>query len=452
MDENPLPGEGEEDKKPESDEAEEELSIIVVFRCEPQEATVVVFGSEGLIGTVVGGTMLLSPGQYTYDATCDGCYPLEGVSFTVSVPGTAAKGTHLEQTVAVELCPFDEGGFFEDEGEPLTLRSEPPEPLIVLPVEPGPNRRTPKVFLQGDSRWAASPYGYLNGNSPGTIAASGCGILALTNAIYYLNGFFVDPSFAADYAAGAGFHVTGGTKWDFYRGFAQTYGTSFGVQYAGEVTSYTELKNMLLRDCVAICSVPGHIMTIVDYDETLGRFLLLDSAPDDLRATGAGYVWASEQELCAMPSRVYDYDGLYPRFVLLRAVGVLDVNGLLDGEESDSLGEYGTFDVWIDGEKVANDQSDYRAVLPRASSYRIDDIRAKGAHRCYGVQEGALQGSISCGTAAEVVLGFGTRDYVTEPEPELSNTPPAGGSRPSVCAHWAGGVIGPALTLPLPKA
>ena len=326
----------------------------------------------------------------------------------------------------------------------LPLRSTPPEPLVVLPVEPDPDRRTPTVFLQGDARWAASPYGYLSDSAASTIAASGCGILALTNAVYYLNGIFIEPSFAAEYAAGAGFHVAGGTKWDFYRGFAQTYGEACGVEYAGEVTSYAELKNMLLRDCVAICSVPGHIMALVDYDEALGRFLLLDSAPDDLRATGAGYVWISEQELSAMPSRVYDYSGLLPRFVLLRAVGVLDVSGLLDGVASDTLEDYGTFDVWIDGDKVANDQADYRAVLRRGASYRIDDVRAKGAHRWYGVQEGALEGSIRSGTEAQLVLSFGTRDYVSERSAGRFRPLLCESSPPAVCAHWAGGVIGPA--------
>ena len=332
-------------------ESEEAQSVLVRFCCDPPEADVAVYDGNGFIGTVTGGVMLLAPGRYAYDASCDGYYSHDRVSFTVYEPDPS-DGAQPEQSVTVELIPEDEGGFFE-EGESLPLRTAPPEALVVLPVEPSADRRTPTVFLQGDARWAASPYGYLSDRAAGTIASSGCGILALTNAVYYLNGIFIEPSFAAEYAAGAGFHVAGGTKWDFYRGFAQTYGEACGVEYAGEVTSYAELKNMLLRDCVAICSVPGHIMALVDYDEALGRFLLLDSAPDDLRATGAGYVWISEQELSAMPSRIYDYSGLYPRFVLLRAVGVLDVSGLLDGVDSDTLEDYGTFDVWIDGDKVA---------------------------------------------------------------------------------------------------
>ena len=424
-------------------------NVLVSFRCDPPEADVAVYDGNSFLGSVTGGVMLLVPGEYTYDASCDGYFSLDRVSFTVYEPGPA-DGAQPEQTVTVELFPEDEGGFFE-EGEPLPLRTAPPEALVVLPVEPSADRRTPTVFLQGDARWAASPYGYLSDSSAGTIAASGCGILALTNAVYYLNGIFIEPSFAAEYAAGAGFHVAGGTKWDFYRGFAQTYGAACGVEYAGEVTSYAELKNMLLRDCVAICSVPGHIMALVDYDEALGRFLLLDSAPDDLRATGAGYVWISEQELSAMPSRVYDYNGLLPRFVLLRAVGILRVRGLLDGVDSDTLEDYGTFDVWIDGDKVANDQVDYRAVLRRGASYRIDDVRAKGAHRWYGVQEGALEGSIRSGTEAQIVLSFGTRDYVSESAADDTAPLVSESSPPAVCARWAGGVIGPTLSLPLPK-
>ena len=450
----PAEEQAAEEKKPaeqqEDAEAPEEQNVLVRFRCEPPEAAVAVYDGNSFIGTVTGGAMLLAPGGYAYDASCDGYYSHDRVSFTVYEPGPS-DGAQPEQTVTVELIPEDEGGFFE-EGESLPLRTAPPEALVVLPVEPNAARRTPTVFLQEDARWAASPYGYLSGSAASTIAASGCGILSLTNAVYYLNGIFIEPSFAAEYAAGAGFHVEGGTKWDFYRGFAQTYGASCGIEYAGEVTSYAELKNMLLRDCVAICSVPGHIMALVDYDEALGRFLLLDSAPDDLRATGAGYVWISEQELSAMPSRIYDYSGLLPRFVLLRAVGILDVSGLLDGVDSDTLEDYGTFDVWIDGDKVANDQADYRAVLRRGASYRIDDVRAKGAHRWYAVQEGSLEGSIRSGTEAQIVLSFGTRDYVSESVSDDTAPLVAENRPPAVCAHWAGGVIGPALTLPHPGA
>ena len=458
--ESPEPEEEKEEAPQEAQEdgeAEEPQSVLVTFLCDPADAVVTVYdgrpkadGTWTRIGTAADGTMLLAPGEYVYDASCEGWYTDSKIAFTVSPPDSADQAEQPRQTVTVELCPMDDGGFFEEE-QALPLRSTPPDPLVVLPVEPDADRRTPTVYLQGDSRWAAVPYGYLDGRSAGTIAASGCGILALTNAVCYLNGIFIDPGFAAEYAAGAGFHVEGGTKWDFYRGFAETYGRTCGIQYAGEVYGYSELKNMLLRGCVAICSVPGHIMALVDYDEGLGRFLLLDSSPDDIRATGEGYVWISEQELSAMPSRVYDYNGLLPRFVLLRAVGVLDVSGLLDGVSCDSLDGYGTFDVWIDGDKVANDQTDYCAVLPRGASYRIDDIRAKGARRYYGVQEGALEGSIRSEAAAEVVLSFGTRDFVTEPDPE-SAPPPAGESGlPACCAQWAGGVIGPSVSIPFPK-
>ena len=196
--ESEKPAEQQEDAEP-----PEAQNVLVRFRCDPPEAVVAVYDGNSYVGTVAGGVMLLAAGGYAYDATCDGYFSLERVSFTVYEPGPS-DGAQPEQTVTVELFPEDEGGFFE-EGEPLPLRTAPPEALVVLPVEPNANRRTPTVFLQEDARWAASPYGYLSDNAASTIAASGCGILALTNAVYYLNGICTEPSFAAEYAAGARF-------------------------------------------------------------------------------------------------------------------------------------------------------------------------------------------------------------------------------------------------------
>ena len=151
-----------------------------------------------------------------------------------------------------------------------------------------------------------------------------------------------------------------------------------------------------------------------------------------------------------MPSQQYEYEGPILRFVLLRAAGVLDVNALLDGTASASLDGYGTFDVWIDGDRVADDQEDYCAELPRGASYRIDDIRPGGAYRYYGLQAGALEGVIGSGTETEIVLGFGTRDFVSEPAAESSSASVAAISPPAVCTRWIGGIIGPAVSLRFP--
>ncbi|MBR2811900.1 MAG: hypothetical protein IKD69_11010 [Solobacterium sp.] len=53
---------------------------------------------------------------------------------------------------------------------------------------------------------------------------------------------------------------------------------------------------------------------------------------------------------------------------------ILDVSAVLDGVESDTLDEFATVDVIIDGECVADDVTDYRAELPEGSEYRIQDI------------------------------------------------------------------------------
>lgn len=52
-------------------------------------------------------------------------------------------------------------------------------------------------FMQFDPAWARKDYGNVSDYS-GKMAAAGCGVVAITNAVYALNGQFVDPMLFAD--------------------------------------------------------------------------------------------------------------------------------------------------------------------------------------------------------------------------------------------------------------
>lgn len=443
----------DEDTQPETPEP---AAVRVIFRCDPPEASVTVYersllpgGGWTLLAAVWGDSLLLLPGDYVYDAVCEGYASVYQAAFTVYPP--SASEAEPEQLVSVFLEAEESA---PSDAELLRTRREAPEPLVTQPLPPGAALRTPKVFTQTDSRWAACPYPYSSGLGESSIAVGGCGLLALTNAVYDLNGCFIDPVLAGDYAAEAGFHSSGGTKWDFYRNFAQKYGESFGFEFAGEADSFEALRDALQNGCAAICSVPGHMMALVDYDASLGRYLLLDSSPDEIRATDAGYAWLTEKELCVIPSIPYEYEGLYPRFVLLRAVGRLEVRMLLDGAECADPDGCGSFDVWVDGEKLADDCTSYRASLPQGAAYRVDDIRPQAGRVWYGVRAGSTEGIVRGAATAQLLLAFGTKDSVSQrfAAGETETAPASQASLPAVCVSWTGGVVGPGLRLPLPKA
>lgn len=90
----------------------------------------------------------------------------------------------------------------------------------------------------------------------------------------------------------------------------------------------------------------------------------------------------------------------------------LDVNGFLDGKESDNIKGYGTFDVYIEGKLVADDVTDYNEIWDSGTSYEIKDIKSTTGHTYEGVHSGKLKGTISGKTY--VTLSFTTNTYTIE--------------------------------------
>ena len=88
----------------------------------------------------------------------------------------------------------------------------------------------------------------------------------------------------------------------------------------------------------------------------------------------------------------------------------LDLNGYLDGIEQDSLYEYGTVDVYINGSLVADDVFDYCTSWPRGTTYEITDIKAAPGYQCDGVNKGSLSGTIG-EEYVDIRLSFSTKSY-----------------------------------------
>ena len=90
--------------------------------------------------------------------------------------------------------------------------------------------------------------------------------------------------------------------------------------------------------------------------------------------------------------------------------GVLDINGLLDGNASGSLGDYGTCDVYINGSRVADDVVDYCQNWPIGTTYSITDVKAKSGYEYIRVSSGSLSGTLTA-AGANVRLEF--KSYAT---------------------------------------
>lgn len=91
----------------------------------------------------------------------------------------------------------------------------------------------------------------------------------------------------------------------------------------------------------------------------------------------------------------------------------LDINGMLDGREDGGLGNYGTCDVYINGELKADDCNDFysaNGTWEQGSTYEIKDIKATKCHKYEGVHSGSLSGTLNNNTS--VFLKFTTaHDY-----------------------------------------
>ena len=85
----------------------------------------------------------------------------------------------------------------------------------------------------------------------------------------------------------------------------------------------------------------------------------------------------------------------------------LNLDGYLDGAANDGLGQYGTADVYINGELVASAWNDYWEAWPVGTTYEIKNIRANEGHRYDGVYSGSLAGTLGA-ERVNVVLRFTT--------------------------------------------
>jgi hypothetical protein len=155
------------------------------------------------------------------------------------------------------------------------------------------NVDTYRDFLQYDGRWGGKKYG----NST-RMAQAACGVLAVVNSAFSLNGQFIDPMEAAQYACDYGYRIeNNGTDEGYFKAFGKNVASKYGFCYAGEAESIASIRECLKNGGVVAAHVPGHYLCIADYDEAKKKYLVLDSHPLPKRATSPFGSWVSESRL-----------------------------------------------------------------------------------------------------------------------------------------------------------
>lgn len=154
----------------------------------------------------------------------------------------------------------------------------------------------PAVFRQnGNQPWSDVAYGKANGTNA-TLSSGGCGVLALTNAIYYAtNGkVFVDPAIIADYSLKNGERVNNqGTKDTLTKNFLNNVGVR-NCRFSRDEAKLSNVVDDLKRGCAVVAHVDGHFVCLADYSN--GKFLVIDSYPSSNRKTSGGYRWMKSSE------------------------------------------------------------------------------------------------------------------------------------------------------------
>lgn len=161
----------------------------------------------------------------------------------------------------------------------------------------GKNVNPYRNFVQYDPDWSRENYGNVKDYS-GKMAAAGCGVVAITNAVYALNGQFIDPMLLADFAVEKEYRIIGsGTDDGVFKAAAKEFGAAYDFYYIKTTYDTFEMRDYLKQGCVAISHVPGHYVTVADYKEKNEKYLVLDSHPIPARPTTAFGDWFQWERL-----------------------------------------------------------------------------------------------------------------------------------------------------------
>lgn len=140
----------------------------------------------------------------------------------------------------------------------------------------------PFCYLQTDDRWASVKIGSL------TIAESGCGIAGICNAVYFLTGRRMDLKEVAEKAHEKHYYNTdsvAGVYRSVFLHSAEWYGKEYGyaaTEFLWEPLTGDKLLTHIRNGGTAVLHVPGHFITLIDYDPENRLYLVIDPLPGDI--------------------------------------------------------------------------------------------------------------------------------------------------------------------------
>lgn len=157
----------------------------------------------------------------------------------------------------------------------------------------------PNSIAHANSIYVMNQYDYpdINYGNSGTVADAGCGLCAIINAVYYMNGNLIDLIELRDYSVANDFRVYGsGTAWGLSQSFADARGAAYGFKCNGYKT-FDSMKTGLQNGNVFVTSwghkdgSGGHYMAVVDYNAHDDTYLILDSAGPNNGWSHHTYSW-----------------------------------------------------------------------------------------------------------------------------------------------------------------
>ena len=268
-----------------------------------------------------------------------------------------------------------------------------------------------RAWAQGDSRWGS----IIVGSSGKTVAKIGCTVTSVTKLIIQ-SGYRDSASFNVATLVNwlnnnSGFTSSGGLYWAKPSEYVSGFKNVGDLKIDGTNTSGT-FSSSSYNDKIISWIQSGYHMTINVNNG--GHWIAVDEAKS--LATGKVYIMdslsSSQNADITLASRYSTFNRIHAYSG--RATSTfyyLDVNGWLDGANSGNLSNYGTFDVYINGTRVADDVTDFYQQYSAGTTYKIDDIKSKGIHTYHGVHSGSLSGTIGSGNVS-VCLNFRTNDNI----------------------------------------
>ena len=157
-----------------------------------------------------------------------------------------------------------------------------------------------RLYNQFDTKWKQKRYYY--GSSSSTLYDGGCGLFALANAVYALNGNQMNMDSLATWASKYGYWRpgSGGTyREPFYKNVTAAFGGIYDFKAEGQYwygVSSSGLKSWLLQGKAAVAHVDGHFIALSGYHEGSQTFRVIESAVSKKREL-LPYSWVTQYKL-----------------------------------------------------------------------------------------------------------------------------------------------------------